>query len=84
MKWIQEKWTQSRDCPVCGSQDWGVNQIFQLEEDEGEGVISGAGIGIFPVVPVVCKECGYTFFVNAIRAGVVHPKKDTNDGKSNA
>lgn len=26
---------------------------------------------MIPVVPFTCDRCGYTFFINAIKAGVV-------------
>lgn len=82
LKWLQQKWTQPRKCPICGDIDWGVNQVFQLLEYKDDGIPIGFNIGVFPVTPVVCNKCGYTFFMNALRSGVVH-KKDTNDGGEN-
>jgi hypothetical protein len=68
---LQEKWG-SRPCPMCSKGPWGVqDSMFQLMEfSEGALTLGGP---LIPVVPVVCKNCGYLVLVSALAANVVPP-----------
>ena len=67
---LKEKWT-SGSCPMCGSDNWNVqDSIFQLTEySQGSMVLGGP---VIPVIPVICGNCGNTVLVNAIIAGVIN------------
>lgn len=75
LEWLNEHWKIPRTCPVCRNSTWGVNQTFELREYEGGSIVVGGGAEVFPVTPVVCKTCGYTFFMNALMTGAAIPPK---------
>ena len=68
-------------CPLCNNNQWTVGDtIFQLLEYNEEGIVLGGKV--WPVLPIVCENCGNTYFVNAIAAGLVEPSTNPNkDGK---
>jgi predicted nucleic-acid-binding Zn-ribbon protein len=60
--------TESKSCPICGHTDWAINDVAELpvrntrwfglagpDDEPGRA---------FPLVPVNCINCGYTFFIN--------------------
>lgn len=53
-------------CPVCSCKDSIVSEVIcampALEKDQ-----------LFPVVPIVCRGCGYTVFVSAAALKLVQP-----------
>ena len=55
-------------CPLCGNNHWSISdQIFQAIEFAYSGLpIGGAS---YPMVPLVCDNCGNTYFINALKAG---------------
>ena len=65
LDYLAEKWTQSEDCPIDGSNDWYVDDVGMLAIRSG-----GPGSSLlprgFPFVPIVCRTCGYTFFINEL------------------
>ena len=69
--YLDQKWG-TRPCTMCGQSSWGVNDsVFQLIEfHKGAFIIGGSAL---PVIPVICKNCGNTVFVNAVVAGIVEP-----------
>lgn len=75
LEWLNEHWKKPWTCPVCQNSAWGVNQTFDLREYEGGNITIGGGAEVFPVTPVVCKTCGYTFFMNALMTGAAIPPK---------
>ena len=77
IKWLDEHWTTDRKCPLCGTADWALVQTFEAREYEGGSLVVGLGSQILPITPVFCKNCGYTFFINAVIAGsAIAPKSD--------
>jgi len=77
LEWLDEKWPQPRACPVCRSTDagWDLGHIGEIRVFTGGGLVLGSGSRIYPMAPVMCKNCGYTFLVNAAHAGIVQPPK---------
>jgi predicted nucleic-acid-binding Zn-ribbon protein len=67
VEWLAAKWTQSRRCPVCDTAEWSIANV-------GEINLYGASELIYPVVPVICKNCAYTNFFQAIQMGIVNPE----------
>ncbi len=68
---LREKWGGT-PCPMCHASNWNVNNVtFQLLDFNPTGLVIGGPV--FPVVPVVCNNCGNTIFLNAIKVGVVTP-----------
>ena len=67
---LGRKWTNTHDCPICGTNGWNPceNAAF-LEQEGGFGVMFPARR--YPVFPVICMQCGYTFLINGMVAGLV-------------
>lgn len=59
-KWFRDKWKHG-PCPVCTTDNWLINakisQIFN-EQTLQDG-------SSFPVVLIVCSNCGYTIPINS-------------------
>jgi len=69
-EWLRTKWHHGA-CPVCQTNSYTAGSaIFQMFEFAGGGLRLGGG-PIYPVIPVVCANCGYTVFINAIVAGAL-------------
>jgi len=63
----------------CGAHNWILNdKIFELREFQGGGLVIGGESSVFPVITVTCKDCGYTYFFNAILLGVI----EKSDGQT--
>lgn len=60
---LSKKWTKDRECPICGVSDWMIGDLAQLN-------LYAEWKQIYPVVPVVCKNCAYTHFFQAISIGI--------------
>jgi predicted nucleic-acid-binding Zn-ribbon protein len=73
------KW-QNRNCPMCGSGPWEVqDKTFQLNEfHSGNFVVGGP---LIPIIPVTCMNCGHTVLVNAIVAGALSPEAEPQEKK---
>jgi hypothetical protein len=74
--YLDQKWG-TRPCTMCGQISWAVNDsVFQIIEFQKGLVHGGAAL---PVIPVICRNCGNTVFVNAVVAGIVEgsvPEKE--------
>ncbi|MFJ6427519.1 hypothetical protein [Microbacterium maritypicum] len=67
--WLNERW-QNAQCPVCGTVGWTASDVLQIP---AYGFTWQSEIRVTPVSSVMCIECGYTMFFNAIRAGIIDP-----------
>jgi len=69
-------------CPLCGNNQWLFSDtLFQLMEFDTKGMlIEGA---VFPVVPLTCGNCGNTYFINVISAGLIEKQKIEEDQDKN-
>jgi predicted nucleic-acid-binding Zn-ribbon protein len=70
---LQKHWKPEKSkCPVCDHDAWQVDGVFELREfDNGSLNLRGR---IYPVIVVACKTCGYSFWLNAVKAGVLEPE----------
>lgn len=71
---LRQKWGDPRNCPMCGAAKWHVGDtVFTPVLFTGGGVrIGGPSI---PMVPVVCTDCGFTAWINALVAKLIEPDK---------
>lgn len=70
IKFLNDKW-KNRNCVLCGNNQWTVSDtIHELREYQDGSLVIGSS-NIVPVVPIVCKNCGNTIFINPIIAGAV-------------
>lgn len=72
IKYLQKKWRGS-GCPMCGGNQWNVpEKIFELREfNDGNLMIGGPNGAVLPVIPITCRNCGNTVFINALFAGLL-------------
>jgi len=81
IKYLKSKWGDEKRCPMCDQTEWIVNdKIFELREFKGGSIILG-NIPIFPVIPIICKNCSNTIFINPINARLLDVKKESNQEK---
>ncbi|GAA0189858.1 hypothetical protein GCM10008944_01760 [Cytobacillus oceanisediminis] len=70
LAWLNQKWTGSRQCPICTQSTWETSPVVESRGFTGPDMVIGPG----PVVPyfyATCQNCGYMHTFNAIAAGVV-------------
>lgn len=71
LTWLERNWTGDRRCPICGTTKWTVSpHLVSTTAVDNSGNISLGGPS-YPMVMLISDPCGYTFFVNAVIAGVV-------------
>lgn len=62
------------------SNDWMVaDRVFELSQYHERGFVAG-GV-IYPVIPLLCTNCGNTILINAIIAGVVDEDEDDEENR---
>jgi predicted nucleic-acid-binding Zn-ribbon protein len=68
-EWLDAKWTQNKNCPICGQNNWTLNYVTKMpaynEQPEDDGHLS-----VMPVGAAVCLTCGHTYLFNAKIAGL--------------
>lgn len=63
----------NRQCPLCGGKKFSVfDSVYEMREYQ-KGKI---GNNLIPVIPLTCETCGNTFFVNAIKIGVLEKEPE--------
>ncbi len=66
-----EKYFPNHNCPVCTSKNWEVsNMMFGLQEVRKINNKLGIDDNIYAVIPVNCKTCGNTLFINTELIGL--------------
>lgn len=68
LRWLDEKWTQPHNCPVCGTDSWGIQDVSVLLVrpsgwKPGEP-LTDTPRSAYPLVPLVCRNCAYTLLFN--------------------
>ena len=67
---LSAKWGNNKPCPMCGGGPWTVqDRTFQLMEFNEVGMVVGGAV--FPVVPIMCGNCGNTILINAMLSGAI-------------
>jgi hypothetical protein len=69
VEWLKDKWGEDATCPFCDAKEWKV--ATRLAEQT-----TWATVGVQPVLPVVCGNCGYTVYIDGGIAGLVLPEKE--------
>ena len=64
---LDSKWTHAKQCPICGEDDWLIDNVANVPVRPTSFLETGERV--YPLAPVVCRVCGYTFFVNEKWAG---------------
>lgn len=75
--WLDGKWTNDERCPICHDDHWSISDDFVDNKVFNPQAIFGGKS--YPSVMIICTNCGYTVFINAIVAGFVEKKMDEID-----
>jgi len=60
---LVDKWGKEPKCPFCDGGPWAVgDRVFRVSEFR-DGTKDDPALAI-PLVPVACRNCGATFFLN--------------------
>lgn len=65
-------------CMLCKSNKWEISdQVFQVMEFDTDGLrIGGAS---YPIIPLTCMNCGNTYFINTLVAGLIDQPDKAED-----
>lgn len=69
--WIRTHWAdRPGHCPICGTRTWEFSEfVIQPLTHVPLGSVQVGGIG-YPMILVICQNCGYTMQFNAVKMGV--------------
>jgi predicted nucleic-acid-binding Zn-ribbon protein len=70
--WMEKYWRHG-PCPVCQMNVYDTGEVVELRFHIKGGSRRRT---VYPVIPIACRNCGYTLLINAILAGVVRPDPD--------
>jgi hypothetical protein len=90
LAWINSKWTASKSCPICASNNWTMTDVYEWREYAGGDLLLSAPSPLFPVWGLVCSVCGFTHTFNAVITGVIEansttpPKPETSESSEGA
>ena len=77
--WLKERW-KNWACPYSGHTNWELGEfVVQAVRFTGGGLSVGGPV--YPLLVLTCSGCGNTIFVNAIKAGIVERRVES-DAKS--
>jgi transcription elongation factor Elf1 len=78
---LDEKLGKRLTCPVCGHQEWSLNDHFMQLDEFGPDRPAFGKYKIFPVIVLTCQHCGHVLLFGALALGVIErPPKDEDDG----
>ena len=62
-----------KNCPFCDTDEWALAEtVFTLKDEQQIiGCFGDFKTEFLPVVPLICKNCGYTVLFNAFVVGLV-------------
>ena len=64
-------------CPLCGNNHWNISdQVFQAIEFDYKGILLGGAS--YPMVPLTCDNCGNSYFINALKSGLLDAPNSEN------
>jgi len=65
-QWISEKWDGDVKCQVCAKNEWFIaDHLVEVREFMEEGGESPPGKNIYPLILLICNNCGHTLPFNA-------------------
>ena len=74
IKFLDEKIPDIGACPLCKKIQWSISETIWEVQEFFEGGLK-IGSPKYPVISITCNNCGNTFFLNAIVAGIVGPEQ---------
>ena len=80
-KWIDQK-AVDMTCPICTKATWIPGSLILTPPARGKGKSMVIGGRTYPMVPIICTNCGYMHFFNALIVGLEEP--DIKPGEQDA
>ncbi len=78
VEFINSKWASPQQCPICKAYQWLVpDYIYEVPEVRFHP--SSRKMKMTPLVELICGNCGYTIFFNAILAGIYKDDMKASD-----
>jgi hypothetical protein len=69
---LEQTWTGSRACPICGRENWNrLDMVF--EQKVAEKFEDDHDAPTLPLIHLSCYTCGYVLSFNAITLKLIHP-----------
>lgn len=69
--YIKAKWTNAC-CPMCQSTHWNISDtIYEFRKFTNDSLMIAGG-PVFPVIPLVCDDCGNTLFIHVNSVSVLN------------
>ncbi|MBM3142026.1 MAG: hypothetical protein FJ005_03115 [Chloroflexi bacterium] len=80
VSWLKNKWKEPAVCPYSKDSEWiiGGHLVAPTNYSKVGAVIGGDA---YPLVMVICKNCGYTVFLNAVMVGILPTKEQIDAHK---
>lgn len=75
IKELDEKW-KDVNCPYCKQHQWTVDPTIMTPLEVSSNMQMNLGGRFQPLVPITCRCCGYTAFVNALVLGCIEEGKE--------
>ena len=76
LKKLDEKW-KDIPCPFCGDHEWTVDPTIVTPLEVNSNKQMNLGGKFHPLVPVTCRCCGYTAFINALVLDCIEDGKES-------
>ncbi len=79
--WLTERWGHARKCPMCETSGWTVGSYLVQPDtlfSDPDATWESMQVG-YQFVPVFCRNCGQTVFLNAVVIGLL-PARSTSNG----
>lgn len=74
IRWLNTKVGEAQSsCPICGNRKWSLQSHVVAPMLYGQGAIIGGAA--YPQVMLLCKNCAYTHFLNAVAIGLFPSSK---------
>ena len=71
LAFLESKWIGDRHCPICKVDDWQLQEVGNIPVRIDPAAATWGIVEerrMYPLVPITCNNCGYTFFINEIWA----------------
>lgn len=82
LAWVNTHWKTSHACPICKSDSWSISDVFEWREFTGGDLFVGGSTQLFPMFPLTCTVCAFTYTFNAVISGIVGQKDATTPAPS--
>ena len=68
-EWLKKHWRGQIGCPISGHNSWIIgDHIVAPPIQIGGGITIGRAS--YPQIMLICNECGYTIYFNAVKIGL--------------